>query len=72
MLRQVDTLTYIAAASQKRGLLDEAAASFEEAAGAVQEVRQRWRERCREREREEGGQRWRERCREMQKRSRKA
>ena len=42
----MDTLTYIAAASQKRGLLDEAAASFEEAAGAVQEVR----ERCRERE----------------------
>ena len=52
MLRQVDTLTYIAAASQKRGLLDEAAASFEEAAGAVQEVRQRCRERGRERERE--------------------
>ena len=48
----MDTLTYIAAASQKRGLLDEAAASFEEAAGAVQEVRERCREREGERERE--------------------
>ena len=59
----MDTLTYIAAASQKRGLLDEAAASFEEAAGAVQEVRQRCREREGERERGRNVERDVERCR---------